>query len=74
MNMDIFLCLSVSVAHTGLVPVVARKGRLSGLFTLELYNGLGPPYECLEWNSGPLENQSVPFTTRPSLQPCCFVL
>jgi hypothetical protein len=32
-------------------------------------DGCEPPYGCWEFNSGPLEEQSVLLTSEPSLQP-----
>jgi hypothetical protein len=36
-------------------------------------DGCEPPYGCWELNSGPLEEQSVLLTAKPSLQPFLFV-
>jgi hypothetical protein len=36
-------------------------------------DGYEPPCDCWELNSGPLEEQPVPLTSEPSLQPHLFV-
>ena len=35
-----------------------------------IIDGCEPPSGCWELNSGPLEEQPVPLTSEPSLQPC----
>jgi hypothetical protein len=54
-------CIEVYNMHA--VPEVARKGHRI------LWNGSCRSLGCREVNVGPLEEQSVPLTTQPSLQP-----
>jgi hypothetical protein len=58
---DLFTYLCITCRYT--VAVIQK--RASDLIT----DGFEPPCGCWDLNSGPLEEQSVPLTAEPSLQP-----